>query len=206
MTTTQDLEQRALALPEQAQAMAILDDETFTRATDFLLTIKALRNELNETFDPVIAKSYAAHKEAVSQKKRHEEPLAKAEAIVKHQMAIYHADQEQRRLEAQRQAQEAAQLWEAIDAESRGDQAGADAALNGQGVVAVHLPPATPKIDGVSFRESWDFEITDEAQLPREYLLPDLGRIGKVVRALKQDAHIPGVKVFRKQTVAAGRR
>ena len=206
MNTVQDLEQRALALPEQAQAMAICDAETFIKATDFLLTIKALRTELDSTFDPVIAKAFAVHKEACTQKRRHEEPLAKAEAIIKSRIAHYHAGQAQQRLEAQRKAQEEAQLQEALDAEARGDQASADAALNGQGVVAVQLPPETPKGEGVSFRDQWDFEITDASKLPREYLVPDLTKIGQVVRAMKQDANIPGVKVFKRQVVAAGRR
>lgn len=202
--TTQDFEQRALALPEQARQLMIENDETFTQATDFLLTIKALRTELDQTFDPVISKAHAAHKEAVTQKKRHEEPLAKSESIIKHRLAAYHVQQEQQCLVDQRKAQEAAQLQEAIDAEARGDQVGADAALNGHGVVAVTLPPAMPKVEGVAFRESWEFEIADASLLPRNYLLPDMMKIGQVVRAMKHDTKIPGVKVFKRQIVAAG--
>ena len=41
-----------------------------------------------------------------------------------------------------------------------------------------------------TWRENVTFEITDEADLPREYLTPDLVKIGKVVKA---GVEIPGV-------------
>lgn len=59
-----------------------------------------------------------------------------------------------------------------------------------------------PAAEGISKRTIWRFEITDEAALPREYLVPDEKRIGQVVRALKQDTKIPGVRVFAETIVA----
>jgi hypothetical protein len=56
----------------------------------------------------------------------------------------------------------------------------------------------------VSTREVWKFEITDAAQIPREYLVVDEARIRKVVQALKGDAKIPGVRVYPERQIAAG--
>lgn len=54
----------------------------------------------------------------------------------------------------------------------------------------------TAKETGVSFREDWKFEITDESAIPRAYLVPDQVKIGKVVRAMKQATNIPGVRAY----------
>jgi len=48
----------------------------------------------------------------------------------------------------------------------------------------------------VSFTENWTFQITDETLIPREYLMVDESKIRKVVKALKADTKIAGIKVF----------
>jgi hypothetical protein len=47
-----------------------------------------------------------------------------------------------------------------------------------------------------SFTEKWNFTITDETLIPREYLMVDEVKIRKVVKALKADTKIPGIRVF----------
>ena len=202
-TATLDIEQRALALPEQARQFVVFDDTTYQQAGEFLLRIKTVRKELDATFDPVIAKAFATHKEAIAQKQRHEEPLELAEFVIKGRMVEYHAQQERIKANEQRHAQDAATLQEALDAEARGDPLAAEQALNGQGVVAVPARPPTPAVEGVSFREMWSYEITDEGQLPREYLCVDHPKLRRVVQALKAETKIPGVRAIKQQTVAA---
>jgi hypothetical protein len=60
-----------------------------------------------------------------------------------------------------------------------------------------------PKVEGVSLRKGWAFRIVDAAKIPRKYLVPDEKAIGGVVKALGQQARIPGVEVYRDTTVAA---
>lgn len=67
-------------------------------------------------------------------------------------------------------------------------------------------PPPPPikieqeKIEGLSMRKIWDFEIVDESKIQRDYLCVDLKKIGKVVRAgIRQ---IEGVRIFEKITSA----
>ena len=63
---------------------------------------------------------------------------------------------------------------------------------------------AAPRVGGISIPKVWTFEITDEALIPREYLLIDESRIRRVVTALKKDTNIPGVRVFEQKRIAAG--
>lgn len=112
---------------------------------------------------------------------------------------------EQKRLEAERAAK-------AMAATRAGDPAAAERILD-QPVevtrvpVAIVLAPpvqtsAPLVLEGVSFRGGFDFEVTDDSLVPREYLSVDHKKIGAVVRALKEQARIPGVRVFPKTGVA----
>lgn len=70
-------------------------------------------------------------------------------------------------------------------------------------VVAPVVQRAAPKVTGLTFTEVAKFEVVDKAKLPEEYKLADEVRIGKVVRALKTEAHIPGVRVWMEKQPAS---
>jgi hypothetical protein len=120
---------------------------------------------------------------------------------------------ERQRVETERQrlAKEAEdkRLTEAVQAEQRGDVETAERLISAPietPVVAprpVFAPPPTvqapPKVEGLSFREEWDFEIENVDQLPRDYLKPDEVKIRSVVKAMKGQTKISGVRVFSKR-------
>lgn len=234
----EEVEERALSMPERARELAIKDQGSFEQAAEFLLGVKALRREVDSTFDPVIASAFAAHKTAVAAKKKVEAPLADAEAIVKRGMGMYQLEQERMareaaevarkeraRLEAEARAREDEErkrlereaedrrLAEASEAEARGDAETAAKLLDAP-LEPVFVAPAAPafvpppmpepaKVEGVSFREAWNFAIENAAALPREYTMPDEKKIGGVVRAMKGETKIPGVRVWSTKSVAA---
>ena len=69
--------------------------------------------------------------------------------------------------------------------------------------VSVAPEPVTPQIQrvaGVGLRDNWKFEVTDPNKVPREYLIIDEKKIGAVVRAMKLQANIPGVRVYNEPT------
>ena len=63
-------------------------------------------------------------------------------------------------------------------------------------IVAGPEKSLTTDMGKASFTEKWNFTITDESLIPREYLMVDEVKIRKVVKALKADTKIPGVRVF----------
>ena len=63
--------------------------------------------------------------------------------------------------------------------------------------------PTDHGIDGLSFRETWSFEINDLSEVPSEYLKADETKIRKVVQALGSEANIPGITLIRKKSVVA---
>ena len=69
-------------------------------------------------------------------------------------------------------------------------------------LTALAVPP-TPT--AISFRKTWEVEITDPNLVPREYLLIDVAALRKVCQATKGQIQVPGVRFFQKDGVAVGK-
>lgn len=73
-------------------------------------------------------------------------------------------------------------------------------------IVAPIIQREAPKVEGVSVRERWTFEVLDAAKLDRRFMTPDLEGIGKLVNALRADAAGvlgEGVRVYSVPVVAS---
>jgi hypothetical protein len=209
MVDKKQIESEALSIPGKAKALAIVDNATYQQAGEMLITIKSIRKQVDASFDPIIKAAHNAHKAAVAEKKRIEEPLATAEGILKPAMAAWNQKQEDaRRAEEARlqalaiKAEEDRRLAAAATAQAAGDTRAADAAL-AEPITAptVVIASTTPKLEGVSFTARWTFQIVDASLIPREFLMPDEKRIGQYVRAMKDARPIPGVKIYSEQVV-----
>ena len=209
---TEIVAKKALSIPEQARAIQVVDNETYSQAGEILITIKGLRKEIGAAFDPIIKKAHEAHKEAKAQKDKAEAPLIEAENIIKPALAAYDREQErlrreeeERQREIARKAEEERRLQEALQAEKEGDAAAAQAIIE----EPVYVPPVviektTPKVQGISMQKVWKFRVTNEALIPREYMTPDMVKIGGVARATKGSIQIPGVEIYSEDIVKAG--
>ncbi len=65
---------------------------------------------------------------------------------------------------------------------------------------AIPTPVAPPveKSKGLSMREDWQYEVTNECEIPSEYWVVDHQALAKVVRAMKGTKAIPGIRQFPK--------
>jgi len=209
---TEVVAKKALTIPEQARAVKVVDSETYSQAGEILVTIKGLRKEIGAAFDPIIKKAHEAHKEAKAQKDKAEAPLIEAENIIKPALAAYDREQErlrreeeERQREIARKAEEERRLREAEQAEKEGRNEEAQAIIE----EPVYVPPVvlektTPKVQGISMQKVWKFRVTNEALIPREYMTPDMVKIGGVARATKGSIQIPGVEIYSEDIVKAG--
>jgi len=211
----------ALAWPEKAAALAVVDDATYGLASEMLKGIKALRNRIAETFDKHIKRAHEAHKGLVKEKADAEAPLTQAEATIKRNLVTYSTEQErlrklkeQRLAEMARQQEEERQLAEAAALESYAVETGdAEMLVTAQEIAAapvvapvIVLPKATPVVSGISFRDVWKFRVVNAALVPREYLSVDEVKIGGVVRAMKNTVTIPGVDIYSEKVASASGR
>lgn len=212
-----DLEQQNADLLARISNVAAIGDLVVTSDADLeaaaaqLRDVKALQKDADAAQKAVTQPLEQQKKAAIAWfRDRIVSKLEGAESRLKRGILAYQQEQERIRREQQRAAEEAARKErerlerQAAKAEAAGKADKAEElAERAQTVVAPVVDTAPPKVAGVSTREVWRFEITDPAALPREYLVPDEKKIGAVVRALKGDAVIPGVRVYAEQTLAA---
>jgi len=75
-------------------------------------------------------------------------------------------------------------------------------------VVAAVAQADTAKVAGSSFRDVWEFEVTDVTKINPAFMTPDLVKIGAVVKSLKKEAVGvvgQGLKVTSRQILASRR-
>lgn len=199
-----DLETRALTLPEQAQTIIIKTPNDYLTAGEFVKQMDALLLEIDGAYDDNILAAHKLHKGLIAKKKTYYDPPSSARKSVRKLMTDWDTEQEKKAKEEEtrlrdlaRKAEEDAKLQEAIAAEAAGHQEEAQAIMEEE----VYVPPIiiqndTPKVQGVQFRVTWKFKVVDQRKIPAEYLLPDLVKIGAVVRAMKGSTNIPGIEVY----------
>lgn len=203
MSEIATVESKVTALEAQSTALVVKNQEQYEAAAAFLVSCKTLENEILGTFDPIVEKAWAAHKEAVAQRKRHIEPFQRAVVVVKMRVATYLEDQavkrraEEMRLQeiAKKEAEERA-LQAALHAESMGKMAQAAAILEAPIKVPTVIIPTDPQPEGISNPVIYKFRVVNDLLVPREYLIVNETQIGQIVRATKGKVHISGIETY----------
>jgi len=191
----------AISLRDFATARVIVSNDDLRPANDDLAIIAKVKKGMEEKRKEYL-KPFQDHvKETNEAYKTLMEPIEQADKITRDKILAFRAEQERKRKEA-----------EAIEAEKL-ELARREAALHG-GEITVDLTPiekpeAVPdrirtEMGSSGQRDHWVFEVIDFALLPDEYKIPDVTKIGKVVRAGLHT--IPGVKIENKPIIAVNTR
>lgn len=201
---SEGLELEVNTVKAEARELAIAQSEDYVKAGVLWNAMRDLRGKVAETFDGIISKAHAAHKEAVAQKKRFDEPLDEAQRAIKRKMIDYDNEQERiRRLEQAKQEAEAKKKAEAEALELAAELEKAGLKKEAEFVIEfpeeppqVIIPKTTPKVEGFRTRTMWTFELVDIHLVPDEYkfLQLDSKKIQAVVNRLKGATNIPGIK------------
>lgn len=202
--------EQAVALATQAGQLTIVDDATYEAAGIVVRDVKAHAKKVDEQKRAILDPLNESIKQVRDLFRPVEEQLNLAENTAKRAMATYSEEKEKAAREAAAKARDEARreaerlATEAAEAEAKGDIAQARAKLNEAedaevAGFAVQVP-AAPKVDGVSYRETWKFEVEDIRKLPADYLMVNEKAIGGVVRAMKGNTRIPGVRVWAERT------
>ena len=181
--------------------VAILNQTEYDAAAQLKQELKSFRKQIAETFKPIIDKAHKAHKEAISQMKKVEEPFIAQERRLDPILATWLTEQakirEEKLAEMRREKAliEEKALAAADIAQEHGDEEAARDIIESVNTLA---PAALDKPDsgGIHVRKNWKFRITDASKVPEQYKRIDESKIGKVVRALGEHASIPGVETY----------
>lgn len=208
-----ELKRESMPVIERANSYVVKTNDEYMAAGEFLKTIKGLQRKVEETFDPLCKAAHALWKQNLATKEMHMGPLQTAESVIKQRVGSFLVEMEAKRKaeearladKARKEAEELAA--KAAKAEAAGKTEKAEALQEQAQQAAMVRPVVAPmvqKVAGISMREQWDYEITDAAKLPRDFLIPDEKRIRKFVEFDKEKTNIPGVRVFKRNIVAAG--
>lgn len=188
-------------------AIVVTDDIEYAKVKEWGLALKDLKTQVGELLDEPCAKAYEAHKAITAKRKALLDPIKAGMDLVGKKLGEYEAEQEReakRQAEALTRAENEARRKEAeLYAEQLIDQ-GHVAEAAAQLRHAENLPDAVVEVEahrpdaakGGTTRTTWKFNITEEALLPREFLMPDEKAIRAYINAKKDRAAIPGVRIW----------
>lgn len=200
--------EEATSLVIQAKSIAkIADPDQYTNAAALRNHIKTAIKYFTDLYEPRLAEQRQHLNNLRADRDRFIDPLTEATGHLGGLLVAY--DQEQERIKKRRELEEEAENKRKAEEEKKqllelakqvGDKDLVKEIKNQPlDVQQSVVTKDTPKVEGLSYREDWYFEVTEPNKVPREYLLVDAVKIGKIVRAMKQGTNIPGVRVFSKK-------
>lgn len=98
---------------EHAEGMQVNNQEMFNSIATFLRGIKNIKKQINESFDTNIKNAHTTWKGLIAEKKKHTDPLDRAEKVAKDKAVFYQAEQERLRVEKERELRRKAEAEEA---------------------------------------------------------------------------------------------
>ena len=84
----------ALTLPVQARSIVISDQETYTAAATFKITLADMRRKIVDEFKPMKEAAHKAHKAITSKEAEYLAPVTEAEGILISSLKAWQAEQE----------------------------------------------------------------------------------------------------------------
>lgn len=203
----------------------------YANVADYLKTIKAFQRRVTDFFKPHKDRALAAHRALVEDERKALEPALVDELTCKRLMLAWDSEQErvrraeeQRRQEEARQEEEARRVAEAAALESEALATG-DSALLDQAMELIEMPAPspviapvekqTPKVVGVSYRETWSARVVSLPALIKfvathpehiNLLQPNLPALNQMARAMRGALKVDGVQAVSERTVAASTR
>lgn len=196
---------------EESQAIRVIDAPSYALAAERVKGLASLKKHITDWFEPLVKQANQAHKALTGRRAEELKPIEAEEARLKREMSTWSQEQQRRQREEEarlaaeaKQREEAIALQEAAMLRAQGVSEAEAMAVVEQAIEApapiVSLGPAVQKVEGISYRSDWRYQITDPDAIPREYLTIDEKKIAGVVRALKGAARIPGVRVYEDKT------
>ena len=179
----QEIESKALAIPEQAKLITVTDNESMERANTFKLDIKAMMKEVDDFFKPMADKAFQSHRAITRKWNETKAPLKAADDHVTNQVKLYLAEvrraqeaEEARLREKARKEEEERRLAEAEALEKEGRPEEAEEILSEPiTYVAPVVHIETPKVDNRMYRTQLKVRVKDRiaflAKCPPDVLL-----------------------------------
>ena len=209
-------QEEAPVMLKKAEAIVIFNQDQYEGANGVLRAVKDKFKDLDSKRKTITKPLDEAKKAVMDLFRSPLEILSKAESIIKRAMITYDEEQERIRREKQRKLDEQARREEEKKRKDLEDRAKKWAEKGNESkaeelqeqaedvhVEAQVIAPITEKPKGVSYKERWHAEVTDETKVPREYMQINMQALNKVAQATKGALKIPGVEFKMERELAS---
>lgn len=226
MTTAEveRIQDDGLVLVGQAEDVEIVDDASFQATGLFARQIAAYLKRVHEFMDPICEATHQAHKTATGQRARLLEAAETAKRIVDTALAAW--EQSERDRVARELAAAEAERLAAEQAQEQAVEQKVEALIEAgnldEAQALIDAPPPAPvvftppvkgvaKVEGVSFRTTWEAEVKDLKALLKAVLAgtapinavePNMKVLHGLARSLQKHMNIPGVEAKEKRSSA----
>lgn len=189
----------------EAETISIVDQSTLNHAGNYRNSLSVIFKAVDSLCDPGILEQRQALSKLQETKKSIESIFQPLDDSVRDKIKKYLVDQDQLKREAAKMAQEAQKAAMEKARENRFDKAVSEGKLEkAEALLNADLPITPMNAVAKSASESqiivdnWKAEIIDPTLIPAEYMIyvPDIGKINKVVKAVKGNIFISGIRVF----------
>ena len=206
MATKLKIKETDLTLVGVAEALPeIATQDQYTQAADVGRQLKSLEKVIKDHYAPLKRKAQETHKAIVAAERGQLAPVYNQLGKVKRLMLDWNAAQEQaRRAEAEAEAKridEETQRQAALQAEEldrRGRTAEADEVITTAFEQnAVVIPTKAAKADGIAMTYNYNFEVFNDAVVPRSYLEVSRTAVMAAIRGSDGTVVIPGIKIIK---------
>lgn len=205
--------QEARRSVELLKSFTVTDAASLVKADEILGLLKARIDRLHEIFDPICQAADKAHKQAVGARAEQIDPLVRLRQQVSTSAAIWHREQEEKRLEEERRLQdearrqeEAQRLAAAAQAEAEGQPELAAAILEDPAPPpTVIVPRTTPKLTHTSFTTRYVARVANkmvlvkavaDGRVPLVAVDENMSYLNSRARQEKTALSIPGVEAI----------
>jgi len=217
-----------------AKKFSIQKKDDMVLAGEFLKRLAGIRKNIVDTFLVPKKKASDAHKSICSAEKKHLEPVLLAENLIRKKMGDYQVERDRELLQIKVEEEKKERDWLIIENQKKikleeREKLSVAEKLKKEGKQEeaeklIASPVKTKEIGqdelnlvyvkkqevenatGIQYRENWRFEILDAKKIPSEYLVVDEKKIRKIVRSLRGETNISGVRVFCEKTPVVGGR
>lgn len=192
-------------IAQNLKGFEVVDPITYRYAGQLVAAVKDLKAKIQAYFKPIKEQAYKTWREICDKEKAELSKLEPLEKKLSGQLVAYQMEEERKRREEEerlraeaRKREEELRLQMAMELEKQGRKEEAEQIVSTPvEVPAIKVESSVPKVEGISSREEWTFEIEDPNIIPREFLMPDEKKIRAYVKTMKEKAQIPGVKVYK---------
>lgn len=202
-TSEQQIQDGVNKVITSGKTVTVTNDDEYIIAMEGLKVIKKQIKQVEDFFKEDIERAHATHKGLTTKRNGFVNPLKAVYKEVSAKASNYQIAKEaeakriqQEEEERQRKIEEEKRLADAEALQEQGRTEEAETLISEPVNVAPPPLKTAPKVDNVATRDDWKFQIQNESMIPREFLTPDLKKIGGYVRSMKDAAKIAGVKIY----------